>query len=154
MNTRWGGTRNRRLLRAAADSRWLPSTRTTAARVVFSKPWIFPWEPFAPQYDFVSYLSKGLSSKVTYSELPGKRYLFKTSIISQAVAVHTFISSTWEAEAGRFCEFKASLIYRVSSRTAKVTQRNPVLKNQPTNQTVSSEQPIYTNTMLCLLLLP
>ena len=26
------------------------------------------------------------------------------------------------------CEFKASLVYRVSSRTAKVTQRNPVLK--------------------------
>ena len=32
------------------------------------------------------------------------------------------------------CEFKASLVYRVSSRTARATQRNPVLKNQPTNQ--------------------
>jgi hypothetical protein len=28
------------------------------------------------------------------------------------------------------CEFKASLIYRASSRTARVTQRNPVLKNK------------------------
>jgi hypothetical protein len=27
-------------------------------------------------------------------------------------------------------EFKASLVYRVSSRTARATQRNPVLKNQ------------------------
>jgi hypothetical protein len=27
-------------------------------------------------------------------------------------------------------EFEASLIYRVSSRTAKATQRNPVWKNQ------------------------
>jgi hypothetical protein len=27
-------------------------------------------------------------------------------------------------------EFKASLVYRVSSRTAKATQRNPVSKNQ------------------------
>jgi hypothetical protein len=27
-------------------------------------------------------------------------------------------------------EFKASLVYRVSSRTARTTQRNPVLKNQ------------------------
>jgi hypothetical protein len=27
-------------------------------------------------------------------------------------------------------EFKASLVYRVSSRTARVTQRNPVLKNE------------------------
>jgi hypothetical protein len=26
-------------------------------------------------------------------------------------------------------EFKASLVYRVSSRTAKATQRNPVSKN-------------------------
>jgi hypothetical protein len=28
------------------------------------------------------------------------------------------------------CEFKASLIYRVSSRTAKATQRNLVSKNK------------------------
>jgi hypothetical protein len=27
-------------------------------------------------------------------------------------------------------EFEASLVYRVSSRTARTTQRNPVLKNQ------------------------
>jgi hypothetical protein len=27
-------------------------------------------------------------------------------------------------------EFKASLVYRVSSRTARATQRNPVLKHQ------------------------
>jgi hypothetical protein len=30
----------------------------------------------------------------------------------------------------RISEFKASLVYRVSSRTARVTQRNPVSKNQ------------------------
>jgi hypothetical protein len=29
-----------------------------------------------------------------------------------------------------FCEFKASLVYRASSRTAKATQRNPVSKKQ------------------------
>jgi hypothetical protein len=29
-----------------------------------------------------------------------------------------------------FCEFEAKLIYRVSSRTTRTTQRNPVLKNQ------------------------
>jgi hypothetical protein len=27
-------------------------------------------------------------------------------------------------------EFEASLVYKVSSRTARATQRNPVLKNQ------------------------
>jgi hypothetical protein len=30
----------------------------------------------------------------------------------------------------RISEFEASLIYRVSSRTARAIQRNPVLKNQ------------------------
>jgi hypothetical protein len=35
-------------------------------------------------------------------------------------------------------EFKASLVYKVSSRTARAIQKNPVLKkttNQPTKQT-------------------
>jgi hypothetical protein len=37
----------------------------------------------------------------------------------------------------RISEFEASLVYRVSSRTARATQRNPVSKktNQPTKQT-------------------
>jgi hypothetical protein len=43
--------------------------------------------------------------------------------------VHTFNPSTWESEAGKF-EFKARLVYRVSSRTARATQKNPVSKNQ------------------------
>jgi hypothetical protein len=30
-------------------------------------------------------------------------------------------------------EFEASLVYRVSSRTARATQRNPVSKNQNNN---------------------
>jgi hypothetical protein len=34
----------------------------------------------------------------------------------------------------RIFEFEASLVYRVSSRTARAIQRNPVSKNQPTNQ--------------------
>jgi hypothetical protein len=32
-------------------------------------------------------------------------------------------------------EFKASLVYRVSSRTARATQRNPVSKKQKQNKT-------------------
>jgi hypothetical protein len=31
-------------------------------------------------------------------------------------------------------EFEASLVYRVSSRTARATQRNPVSKNQKANK--------------------
>jgi hypothetical protein len=30
----------------------------------------------------------------------------------------------------RISEFKASLVYKVSSRTARATQRNPVLKKE------------------------
>ena len=43
-----------------------------------------------------------------------------------------FDPSTWEAEAGGFLssEFDASLVYKVSSRTARAIQRNPVSKNQ------------------------
>jgi hypothetical protein len=31
-------------------------------------------------------------------------------------------------------DFKASLVYKMSSRTARATQRNPVSKNQKTKQ--------------------
>jgi hypothetical protein len=58
------------------------------------------------------------------------------------VVVHDFNPSTWESE---ISEFKANLVYRVSSRPARATQRNPVLgkkqkhkkknkKQNPTNQ--------------------
>ena len=46
------------------------------------------------------------------------------------VLAHTFNHSTQEAEAGDLCEFKASLVYRVSYRTAKATQWNPASKNK------------------------
>ena len=53
---------------------------------------------------------------------------------SQMMMAHTFNPSTQEAETGRFCKFKAGLVYRVSSRAAMATQRDPYLnKNQ--NQT-------------------
>jgi hypothetical protein len=45
------------------------------------------------------------------------------------VVAHTFNPRTQEAEAGG-SQFKASLVYRVGSRTARATQRNPVWKNQ------------------------
>ena len=37
---------------------------------------------------------------------------------------HTFSPSSRETEAGDLCEFEASLIYGVSSRPARATQRN------------------------------
>jgi hypothetical protein len=44
-------------------------------------------------------------------------------------------SSTQEAEAGGSLEFKASLVYRASSRAARATQRNPVSKKTIIKQT-------------------
>jgi hypothetical protein len=53
------------------------------------------------------------------------------------VVAHAFNPSTWEAEAGRqISEFEASLVYRVSSRTARVIQRNPVWKNNNNNKII------------------
>jgi hypothetical protein len=46
----------------------------------------------------------------------------KSKLLSLAV-MHTFNPGAWEAEVG---EFKASLVYRMSSRIARGTQRNPV----------------------------
>jgi hypothetical protein len=50
--------------------------------------------------------------------------------------VQTFDSNTWETEAGRSLEFEPSLVYRVSSMTARATQRNPVSKKKQTKQKV------------------
>jgi hypothetical protein len=38
-------------------------------------------------------------------------------------------------------EFRASLVYRVSSRTARATQRNPVSKTKTTKTKRMSESP-------------
>jgi hypothetical protein len=47
------------------------------------------------------------------------------------VMAHAFNPNTREAEAGGLIsEFEASLVYRVSSRTARAIQRNLVSKNQ------------------------
>jgi hypothetical protein len=43
--------------------------------------------------------------------------------------MHAFNPSAWEAEAGRI-EFEASLVYRMGSRIARTTQRNPVSENK------------------------
>ena len=42
------------------------------------------------------------------------------------VVAHAFNPSTLEAEASRLSELETNLVYRVSSRTAWATQRNPV----------------------------
>jgi hypothetical protein len=49
----------------------------------------------------------------------------KNKDISWAVVAHTF-----NPRGRRISEFEASLVYRVSSRTARATQRNNVSKNK------------------------
>jgi hypothetical protein len=51
------------------------------------------------------------------------------------VVAHALNPSTWEAEAGEISEFEASLVYRVSSRIARVIQRNAVLKTKTKTKT-------------------
>jgi hypothetical protein len=56
------------------------------------------------------------------------------------VVVHAFNPSTREAEGGRgrrISEFEASLVYRVSSRTARATQRNPVSRGKKKKSHIS-----------------
>jgi hypothetical protein len=45
----------------------------------------------------------------------------------------------------RISEFEASLVYEVSSRTAKATQRNPVSKNKNKNKTKQNKQKTKQN---------
>ena len=52
--------------------------------------------------------------------------------------MHLFNPSTPLQKQADLCEFKTNLVYRVNSRTAKATQRNPVLKNQNKNKNCAS----------------
>jgi hypothetical protein len=56
------------------------------------------------------------------------------------VVAQAFNPSTWEAEAGGFLSSEASLVYRVSSRTARDTQRNPVSKKNKTKQNIQEKK--------------
>ena len=52
-----------------------------------------------------------------------------------AVVVPAFNPSTWGGRGRWISEFKVILVYRVSSRTARAIQRNPVSKKQKQKQT-------------------
>ena len=53
--------------------------------------------------------------------------------------VHTCNPSTLGGRGRRISEFEASLAYRVSFRTARVIQRNPVSKKQKQNKTKKNQ---------------
>jgi hypothetical protein len=79
---------------------------------------------YAHSYDrknFKSLIKKVLSLGIFFFQSSKRRGLSSVA--------HAFNPSTREAEAGGF-EFEASLVCRVSSRTARTIQRNPVSKNK------------------------
>ena len=53
--------------------------------------------------------------------------MFKNKKDGQVWWPRPSIPALRDAEAGGSLEYKASLVYTVSSRTARITQRNPVL---------------------------
>jgi hypothetical protein len=52
------------------------------------------------------------------------------TIYGPGVVAHAFYSQHLGGRGRRISEFKASLVYKVSSRTARDTQRNPVSKGK------------------------
>jgi hypothetical protein len=71
----------------------------------------------------------------------GLKIFIKIKQVSQVVVAHTFSTSTQEAEAGGSLKFEASLVYRVSSRTARTIQENRVLKSKNKNNKQNPKEP-------------
>jgi hypothetical protein len=55
------------------------------------------------------------------------------------VVENAFNPSTWEAETDGFLSSKASLVYRMNSRTARAKQRNSVSKKPKTNKQTNKQ---------------
>jgi hypothetical protein len=58
---------------------------------------------------------------------------------------HAFNPSTQEAEAGRFMSSEASLVYRVSSRTARATEKPCLEKQYKTKQNKTKQNKTKQN---------
>jgi hypothetical protein len=57
------------------------------------------------------------------------------------VVVHSFNSNTWGSRERQILEFEANMVYRVSSRTARTIERDPVSKTQ--NKTEQKKSRIH-----------
>jgi hypothetical protein len=62
------------------------------------------------------------------------------------MVVHAFNPSSQEGRSRQISEFEASLVYKVSSRTARATQRNPVSKKTKQNKTKQNKTNKQTKT--------
>jgi hypothetical protein len=56
------------------------------------------------------------------------------------MGANAFNPSTSGGRGRRISEFEASLVYKVSSRTARAIQRNPVSKNQKNKKIFKKEE--------------
>jgi hypothetical protein len=88
---------------------------------------LFFWWPIQKQIQPHSEVRKAVSLTPLLLSLGLLEFLKKLNF-RQVVVTHTFNPSNWEAEAGGF------LVYKVSSRTARAIQRNPVSKNKKQKQ--------------------
>jgi hypothetical protein len=86
--------------------------------------------------------SGSLTNPAQSTGSPAQEWGLKRKKTPGVVAAHTFNPSTREAEAGGFL----SLVYRVSSRTARAIKRNPVSKNKQTNKQTNKR---YLSLLLC-----
>jgi hypothetical protein len=64
------------------------------------------------------------------------KILILNVFLKPGTVAHAFNPSTWEAEAGRFLSSRPAWSTKVSSRTARATQRNPVSKKQQQQKNV------------------
>jgi hypothetical protein len=55
------------------------------------------------------------------------------------MVAYAFDPSTWEAEADDLCEFEARLVFKVSLRTTRATQKNSIPQNKQ-NKTKSRKE--------------
>jgi hypothetical protein len=70
-------------------------------------------------------LLEDLSTMLEVEEDQNKKEIYQPGVVA-----HDFNPSTLGGRGRWISEFEASLVYRVSSRTARAIQRNPVSKNQ------------------------
>jgi hypothetical protein len=79
------------------------------------------WRSLGQTGSHSNFLSQKHKSQLIYHDRAIFFLTFKNSIFELGVVAHIFNPSTHESDQENRCEFEASLVYSVSSRTARVT---------------------------------
>jgi hypothetical protein len=75
---------------------------------------------------------------------------FKDTLAARQRWYRLLIPALGRQRQADFYEFKGSLVYRVSFRTARATQRNPVLKTQQQQTKTKTKKPKLKDPCGCL----